>query len=560
MKLTGAQIILECLREQGVKTVFGFPGGTILPLYDALYGVEDLDHILVCHEQHAAHAADGYARATGRTGVVMATSGPGATNLVTGIATAYMDSVPLVAITANVIKENLGKDSFQEVDIAGITTPITKHNMIVGDISELADSIREAFFIAQSGRKGPVLVDVPKDLTTMEGQYARREPVPPDKGNDFWPSELDEAARAIDDSQRPFIIAGGGIISSGAEEELAQLVEKINAPITTTLMGIGGYPENSPHYTGMVGMHGSKTSAECITNCDLLIAIGTRFSERVTSSRAAFAPNAKVLHIDIDPAEIDKNIHADWQITGNAKDVLLRLLPKVALKEDTSWFDQVQAWKKQYPVDKPAKNALWPMEILRTMQASAPKDAIFTTEVGQHQMWAAQFLDIERPRQFITSGGLGTMGFGLGAAIGAAVGTGRRVVNIAGDGSFRMNMQELATAVSYNIPVTVLILNNHVLGMVRQWQTLFYDRRYSQTTLSESVDYALLAEALGAKGYRVSDGDSAGLRAVMKEAFSHEGPALICCDIHEDESVFPMIPGGATFEEIILDIGEITGK
>lgn len=551
MKLTGAQIILECLSEQNADTIFGFPGGTILPVYDALYSADGLHHFLTCHEQHAAHAADGFARATGRPGVVFATSGPGATNLVTGIATAYMDSVPLVAITANVIKENLGKDSFQEVDIAGITTPITKHNMIVQSVEEVADAVREAFFIAQSGRPGPVLVDIPKDLTVAETEYRRRAPVPPDHCDDFWPSELEDAARMIAESERPFIMAGGGVIAADAEQELADLVHKIQAPVTMTLMGTGAFPETDENYTGMVGMHGSKTSAECVQNCDLLIAIGTRFSERVTSDRTQFASQAKVIHIDVDPAEVNKNIRADLEIIGNAKDVLVQLLPKVQEKTDRAWLSQALEWKKQYPVDLPEKNARYPKKILETMQAYAPDDSVFVTEVGQHQMWAAQFLTIDRPRQFISSGGLGTMGFGLGASIGAAIGTGKRTVDIAGDGSIMMNIQEISTAVKYKLPVTILLMNNGVLGMVRQWQTLFYDKRYAETNLNRNANFTGIAEAMGAAAFHIQD--ESELDAKMKEAFSVEGPVLINCEIHEDESVLPMIPGGASFENIILD-------
>lgn len=555
MKLTGAQIILECLSEQNVDTIFGFPGGTILPVYDALYSADGLHHFLTCHEQHAAHAADGYARATGKPGVVFATSGPGATNLVTGIATAYMDSVPLVAVTANVIKENLGKDSFQEVDIAGITTPVTKHNMIVQNVEEVADAIREAFFIARSGRPGPVLVDIPKDLTIAETEYRRRAPVAPDRCDDFWPSELEQAAKMIAESERPFILAGGGVIAADAEKELADLVEKLQCPITMTLMGTGAFPESEENYSGMVGMHGSKASAECIQNCDLLIAIGTRFSERVTSDRTRFASQAKIIHIDVDPAEVNKNIRADLEIIGNAKDVLVQLLPRVEQKEDWTWLRQMLTWKKKYPIDLPSKNARYPKRILETLQCCAPQDAVFVTEVGQHQMWAAQFLTIDEPRQFITSGGLGTMGFGLGASIGAAIGTGKRVVDIAGDGSLMMNIQEITTAVKYNLPVTILLMNNGVLGMVRQWQTLFYDKRYAETTLNASRDFAGIARAMGAAAFHIKNPDE--LNEKMDEAFAVPGPVLINCDIHEDESVLPMIPGGAPYEDIILEFDEL---
>ena len=555
MQLTGAQIILECLKEQGVDTIFGFPGGTILPVYDALFQCAEIDHFLTCHEQHAAHAADGYARATGKPGVVFATSGPGSTNLVTGIATAYMDSIPLIAITANVVKANLGKDSFQEVDITGITTPITKHNMIVKDIDDLAEAVREAFFIATSGRPGPVLIDVPKDITTTMGEYRRRAPVAPDRCNDFWPSELEEAAKIANAAERPFIIAGGGIIAAGAEKELGSLVDTLNVPVATTLMGIGGYPEDSENFTGMIGMHGSKTSAQCVLNSDVIIAIGMRFADRVISDRSKFAPQAKIIHIDVDPAEINKNIPAGAEIIGNAKDVLVQWLPRLEKKDRGAWLEQVKSWKKEFPIDRPAKNARYPKRILETLQRYAPENTVYTTEVGQHQMWAGQFLKINKPRRLLTSGGLGTMGFGLGAAIGAAVGTGGPVVNIAGDGSFMMNLQELRTAVKYNLPVTVLIMNNHVLGMVRQWQTLFYDKRYAETTLEAEPDYVTLAAAFGARGYHIKD--ESELEETMKQAFSEgNGPAVIACDIHEDESVLPMIPGGSGFDEIIIDLEE----
>ncbi|HBU11338.1 MAG TPA: biosynthetic-type acetolactate synthase large subunit [Clostridiales bacterium] len=553
MKLSGAQIIMECLKEQGVDTVFGFPGGTALPIYDALYKYRhEIRHILTCHEQHAAHAADGYARATGKTGVVFSTSGPGATNLVTGIATAYMDSVPVVAITVNVEMKNLGKDSFQEIDITGVTSPITKHNMIVKDMARLADSIRLAFQIANSGRKGPVLVDIPKDLTMREAEYASAVPLPVSHHNQFSNQDIAAAARAVNESERPFLYVGGGVIASGAERELFELAKKIGAPVTTTLMGIGAFPQSDERYTGMIGMHGTKTSAMCATHCDLLIAVGARFSDRVTSDRAKFAKQAKVLHIDVDPAEINKNIAAQYEVTGNAKDVLAALLPEVKAKKGGEWGKQVQAWKERYPIYRAGKNAQYPKKILETAQDCAPEGALFTTEVGQHQMWAAQFLKIEHPREFITSGGLGTMGFGLGAAIGAAAGTGRRVVNIAGDGSFHMNLQEIVTAVKYTIPVTILVLNNNVLGMVRQWQKLFYEERYSNTTLNNPTDYVALARAFGAKGFHIPD--KTELKGTMEQAFREKGPVVIACDIHEDENVLPMVPGGRGLDEIIMEL------
>lgn len=543
---------MECLKEQDVDTVFGFPGGTVIALYNALYDYPEINHILTCHEQHAAHAADGYARATGKPGVVFATSGPGATNLVTGIATAYMDSIPMVAITGNVEKKNLGKDSFQEIDITGVTIPITKHNVIVKEISELADAIREAFYIAQSGRPGPVLVDVPKDITMMEGDYEPGKPKEVAHQNAFGKDDIAKAVRAINESKKPFIFAGGGVIAAGAEKELHELAKKLNAPVTMTLMGLGAFPADDGQYTGMIGMHGTKTSALCASHCDLLIAIGARFSERVTSDRTKFARQAKVLHIDVDPAEINKNINADYEVTGNAKDVLAALLPGVEKKQDDTWMEQVRHWKRSYPLDRATRNARFPKKVLQAMQDEAPEGTVFTTEVGQHQMWSAQFLRIDRPRQFISSGGLGTMGFGMGAAIGAAVGTGRQVVNIAGDGSFHMNLQEIVTAVKHQLPVMVLVLNNNVLGMVRQWQKLFYEERYSQTTLNNPTDYVKLAEAFGAYGVDISK--ERDLHAAFKKAFAHKGPVIVKCDIHEDENVLPMVPGGKPLDDIILDL------
>ena len=523
---------MECLKEQDVDTVFGFPGGTVIALYNALYDYPEINHVLTCHEQHAAHAADGYARATGKPGVVFATSGPGATNLVTGIATAYMDSIPMVAITGNVEKKNLGKDSFQEIDITGVTIPITKHNVIVKEISELADAVRDAFYIAQSGRPGPVLVDVPKDITMKD--------------------EIAAAVRAVNESKKPFIVAGGGVIAAGAEKELRELAGKLNAPVTMTLMGLGAFPASEERYTGMIGMHGTKTSALCTSHCDLLIAVGARFSERVTSDRTQFAKQAKVLHIDVDPAEINKNIRADHEVMGNAKDVLKAMLPGIKRKESGEWMEQIRHWKRSYPLDRATRNARFPKKVLQAMQEEAPEGTVFTTEVGQHQMWSAQFLRIEHPRQFISSGGLGTMGFGMGAAIGAAVGTGKQVVNIAGDGSFHMNLQEIVTAVKHKLPVMILVLNNNVLGMVRQWQKLFYDKRYSQTTLNNPTDYVKLAEAFGAYGMDISN--ERDLRAAFKKAFAHKGPVIVKCDIHEDETVLPMVPGGKPLDDIILDL------
>lgn len=551
MKLSGAQIVMECLKEQQVDTVFGFPGGTVIPIYDALYHYPEINHVLTCHEQHAAHAADGYARATGKPGVVIATSGPGATNLVTGIATAYMDSVPLVAITGNVEQKNLGKDSFQEIDITGVTIPITKHNVIVQKIEDLAKTIREAFFIAQSGRPGPVLVDITKDVTVESCEYTPEKPKAIVRPNHFRAADIATAAQALNDSKKPFIMAGGGVIASQAEQSLRKLAKKLNAPVTMTLMGLGAYPADCEQYTGMIGMHGTKASALCTAHCDLLITIGARFSERVTSDRMKFAKQAKVMHIDIDPAEINKNITADYEVMGDAKVILDALLPKVKQKTDKTWLEQAQAWKTKYPLDRATKNARFPKKVIQAMQEAAPEGTIFTTEVGQHQMWSAQFLKIEQPRQFITSGGLGTMGFGMGAAIGAAIGTGRQVVNIAGDGSFHMNLQEIVTAVKHQLPIMVLVMNNNVLGMVRQWQKIMFDGRYSQTTLNRPTDYVKLAEAFGAYGVDITN--EKDMVGAFKKAFAHKGPVIVQCDISEDENVLPMVPGGKTFDNIILD-------
>ncbi|MEG0585728.1 MAG: biosynthetic-type acetolactate synthase large subunit [Christensenellaceae bacterium] len=554
MKYTGAKIIMECLMQQQVDTIFGFPGSMVLGIYDALCDYPQIHHVLMCHEQHAAHAADGYARATGKTGVVVATSGPGATNLVTGIATAYMDSVPMVAITGNVEKKNLGKDSFQEIDITGITIPITKHNVIVKEVGELAQALREAFYIAQSGRKGPVLVDIPKDVLRQECEYIPQPPLPISPCNSFCEQDIKDAAAAIGASKKPFIFAGGGVISAHAQEELYALAKKLDAPVALSLMGIGAYPASDAQYTGMIGMHGTKASALCASNCDLLIAIGTRFSERVTAERNQFAKQAKILHIDVDPAEINKNMDAAYEVVGDAKDVLCALLPKIKQNKTNDWLQKALNWKEKYPLDRAGKNARFPKKLLQTLQAEAPKDAIFTTEVGQHQMWAAQFLKIEQPRKFLSSGGLGTMGFGLGAAIGAAIGTKKRVINIAGDGSFHMNMQELITAVTYHLPVTVLILKNNTLGMVRQWQKLFYDGRYSQTTLMRPIDYVKLAESLGAVGYDISN--EKDLHTALKKTFEQDGPVVLKCDICEDENVLPMIPDGKSLDDMILDLNK----
>ena len=551
MRLSGADIIIECLLEHGVKEVFGYPGGASLNIYDSLYKYQDkIKHYLTTHEQHAAHAADGYARATGKVGVVFTTSGPGATNIVTGLATAYMDSVPVVAITGQVATSLLGKDSFQEVDITGITMPITKHNFIVKDVNNLADIIRKAFEIAKDGRPGPVLIDVCKDVTSSFAEYERKEIEFKKKKPKICKHSLEKAIEAINRSQKPFICSGGGVISANASSELIQFVEKINAPIATTLMGVGGFPSSHENYTGLVGMHGSRTSNYAVSNCDLLIAIGARFSDRVISKVDKFAPHAKIIHIDIDPAEIDKNVDSDIALIGDVKEILTILVDSVEKKENSEWINRIKTWKKEYPVSYLDDDKLHPQYVVERISYLTDNDAIIATEVGQNQIWAAQFYKYQRPRQFISSGGLGTMGYGFGAAIGAKIGVKNKIVfDIAGDGSFRMNMAELATAVHYNIPVIVAILNNGVLGMVRQWQDLFYNKRYSQTTLDRPPDFVKLADAFGALGLRVvrkEDVDSAIIKAIDSGR-----PTIIDFVIDKDEKAFPIVPPGAPIDEII---------
>ena len=540
--------------EQGVDTVFGYPGGSVLHIYDELYKSSDkIKHILTAHEQGASHAADGYARATGKVGVCIATSGPGATNLVTGIATAYMDSVPMVAITGNVGTGLLGKDSFQEVDISGVTMPITKHNYIVKDISKLADTIREAFHIAASGRPGPVLIDVPKDLTINIWDYEKQEPKPVICQSDCM--DLEEVKNLIDlikDSKQPFIYAGGGIISSEASKTLLEFSEKIQAPVTTSLMGMGGFPTEHPLFTGMVGMHGTKASNMAVTEADLLIVLGARFSDRVTSDTKQFAPNAKVVHIDIDPAEIGKNIKAYHHIIGDVKQVLEAVLGEIPKIEHNEWVEQVSQWKEEYPLDYQRGPTLTPQYIIEKVSEVSRGDAIITTEVGQHQMWAAQFYKYKEPRTFISSGGLGTMGYGTGASIGAQIGMPhKQVVHIAGDGSFRMNCNELCTIRYYDIPVIILIINNQVLGMVRQWQTFFYENRHSQTTLDRGPDFVKLADAYDIPGYRVTTQEDFDM--IFTRAYSEKGPVVIDCQVDKDEFVLPMVPPGAPIKDLILE-------
>lgn len=549
MQMTGSQIIIECLKEQGVDTVFGYPGGTILNIYDELYRHPEINHILTSHEQGASHAADGYARATGKVGVCMATSGPGATNLVTGIATAYMDSVPLVAITANVGKPLLGKDSFQEIDIAGVTMPITKHSTIVKDISELARVIRRAFVIAKSGRPGPVLVDVTKDVTALKYEYEYQEPETVERvSNTIWVSDLEKAAKLINDSKKPFIFVGGGAAISGAADEVRELAHKLNAPVCDSLMGKGAFDGRDELYTGMLGMHGTKTANLGVTKCDLLVVIGARFSDRVTGNTDKFAQNAKILQIDVDPAEINKNVIVDASVIGDVKEVLERLLPKVEEQKPGEWVEKIMSMKQAYPL-KHNQEVLTGPYIIEELYRVTKGEAIVVTDVGQHQMWAAQYYNYSRPGQLITSGGLGTMGYGLGAALGAKTGRPDQVVvNVAGDGCFRMNMNEIATAVRSNIPVIELVINNHVLGMVRQWQTLFYEHRYSNTILNDKVDFVKLAEAMGAVGIRVTKREEVG--PALEKAIALNAPVVIDCQIDCDDKVFPMVPAGAPIEEV----------
>lgn len=553
MQLTGSQILVECLKEQGVDTIFGYPGGSVLNIYDELYRHQsEIRHILTSHEQGASHAADGYARSTGKVGVCLATSGPGATNLVTGIATAYMDSVPMVAITGNVSVNLLGKDSFQEVDITGITMPVTKHNFIVKDVNNLAETLRRAFEIAQSGRPGPVLVDIAKDVTANKTEYTK---VPIKKIRKKSDTILEEDIQAglemIRKARKPVIFIGGGAVISDAGDEVKEFVSKVHAPVADTLMGKGAFDGEDILYTGMLGMHGTKAANLSVTKCDLLITIGSRFSDRVTGNISKFAKNAKILQIDVDPAEINKNVSIHQSIIGDVEEVLKRLNAKLEQQDHESWVNQVLEMKEQFPLKYNPEILTGPY-ILEKIYELTQGDAIITTEVGQHQMWAAQFIKYKKPRTFISSGGLGTMGYGLGACIGAKVGNpDKTVINIAGDGCFRMNMNEIATATRYNIPIIEIIFNNHVLGMVRQWQSLFYGKRYSQTTLHDKVDFVKVAEAMGAKAYRITKKEE--VEVVLKEALSLNTPVVIECHIESDDKVWPMVAPGAPIEEVITE-------
>ena len=548
MQLTGSEIVIECLKEQGVDTVFGYPGGAILNVYDELYKHQnEIKHILTSHEQGAAHAADGYARATGKVGVCLATSGPGATNLVTGIATAYMDSIPIVAITCNVGVSLLGKDSFQEIDITGITLPITKHNFIVKDVNNLAATIRKAFAIAKKGRPGPVLIDIPKDVTANKAEYVKEKPVAVEPSQNICETQLDTAVEMIKDAKKPYIFVGGGAILSGASEELYTFAKKVDAPVTDSLMGKGAFPGTDPLYTGMLGMHGTKTSNYGVSECDLLIVIGARFSDRVTGNAQKFAQNAKIIQIDVDVAEMNKNVMISAGVVGDIKVVLDRLNERLEQQDHAEWVTKIQKYKEKYPLVY-HKDVLSGPFVVEEIYRQTKGEAIISTEVGQHQMWAAQFYKYTKPRTFLTSGGLGTMGYGLGAALGAKSGREDKVVvNIAGDGCFRMNMNEIATAVRHNIPVIQVVINNHVLGMVRQWQNLFYGQRYSATVLNDAVDFVKLAEAMGAEGIRATTQEE--FKSAFEKAMNLGRPVVIDCQIDSDDKVWPMVAPGAAISE-----------
>lgn len=558
MLKTGSDIIIECLLEQGVDTVFGYPGGAVLNIYDSLYMYSDkIRHVITAHEQAACHAADGYSRTTGRTGVVIATSGPGATNLVTGIATAYMDSIPLVAITGNVPTSLLGLDSFQEVDICGITMPIVKHNYIVKDITKLADTIREAFYIANSGRKGPVLIDVPKDITIGKTEY---EPKAPKKIINHNPDDIneqiDQAIEVIKSAKRPYIYAGGGVVSCNAVEEMDEFVTKINAPVSLSLMGQCAFDNTREEYLGMLGMHGTKASAMALNKCDVMIVLGSRFSDRVICNPGTFAKDTKIIHIEIDPAEIDKNIVVNYSVAGDIEYILAKMNEKLPQLEHKEWMDEVLGWKKQYalkmvPIE--SEDEVLPQDVLEELDRLTNGSAIITTEVGQHQMWAAQYYNFKKQRHFASSGGLGTMGYGLGAAIGSKVGNpGEVVVNVAGDGSFFMNLNELSSLAKHNIPVIELVFENDVLGMVRQWQRLFYGKRFSQTDIERGTDLMKLADAFGIEGVRITK--KSEIRAGLEKALSCGRPCLIDVVINKDINVLPMVPAGADVNEPIMDI------
>ncbi|MGN0564218.1 MAG: biosynthetic-type acetolactate synthase large subunit [Candidatus Heritagella sp.] len=556
MQLNGSDIIMECLLEQGVDTVFGYPGGAVLNIYDALYKYSDrIRHIETSHEQGAAHAADGYARASGKTGVVIATSGPGATNLVTGIATAYMDSIPMVAITGNVGRSLLGLDSFQEVDITGVTMPITKHNYIVKDVRQLADTIREAFYLAQEGRRGPVLVDIPKDISAQVTEYEPKTPVCPPPPAGPSQREIANVAELLSKARRPFLYLGGGVMAAEGSAAAKELAERLDAPVACSLMCQGGFDQHNRRYMGMLGMHGTKVSALALKNCDLFVAVGTRFSDRVLCNASTFATHCKIVQIDIDPAEIDKNILVDSKLCGDARLIMEQLLENLPQQHHEEWMKQVDAWQQEYPLVQRNGETDYPTPqyVLETLDRLTDGEAILTTEVGQHQMWAAQFYRFRHTHQFLSSGGLGTMGYGLGACIGAQLACPeKQVINIAGDGSFHMNCNELSTASKYGIPVIELLFNNQVLGMVRQWQKLFYGGRFSQTTLEKKTNYELLAQAFGVQAMTIRTKED--VEPVLTAALRTEGPVLINCLTDPDCNVLPMVPAGASAEEPLLEM------
>ena len=555
MQLTGADILIRTLIEQGCDTVFGYPGGQILNVYDSLYKYQnEIRHMLTAHEQGAAHAADGYARATGKVGVVMSTSGPGATNLVTGIATAYLDSIPLVAICGNVPTTQIGTDSFQEIDITGVTLPITKHNYFVGSVDNLADTIREAFALAQSGRPGPVLIDVPKDVQTAVCDYEPQAPVQPEERHAAKDVRIKEAAALINASKRPFIYFGGGLITSEAQEEMLALAEKIDAPIGCSLMGLSGIPTDHPRFLGMQGMHGHYASSMAMHDADLIISLGVRFNDRVTGNREKFAKLAQIIHIDVDGSELSKTVNSACGLRGDVKLTLQKLIPLVNAEQKPDWEKAVKALKETENDYLDIRPGLTPRNAIMTLNKHLGENTAVATDVGQHQMWAAQNVNFKKPRRFISSGGLGTMGFGLGAAIGAAVGTGERSVLVTGDGSFGMCLNELTTAVTYNVPVVILLMNNGVLGMVRQWQTLFFNKHYSNTILDRKTDFVALARAFGADGEAVDT--VAALDKAFEHAFSCDGPYVINCRIDKDEFVLPMLPPGGSMDDIIMKVGE----
>ena len=554
MVKNGAEILIDALVEQGVDTIFGYPGGAVLNIYDALYKNSDrIRHILTAHEQGAAHAADGYARATGKVGVCLATSGPGATNLVTGIATAYMDSIPMVAITGNVGTSLIGRDSFQEVYIAGITMPITKHNFVVRDVDELADTVRDAFRIAASGRPGPVLIDIPKDITAAKCEFIPKGKVEINETYEISDEELQTVADMIAASERPMIYYGGGVETSDAGDMLLQLQRKADIPSAHTMMAIGCIPDTEPLSLGMIGMHGTVSAAWAVERCDLLVCIGARFSDRVATNTKRFAPSAKVIHVDIDNAEINKNIGVDYAIVSDAETFLEKVMPYIKEAKHDAWRAQIAEWQTKLDyVPKDDESVIHPHQLLRTVAEETPEDTIIATDVGQHQLWSAQYNGRKHVRQFLTSGGLGTMGFGYGAALGAQVAfPDRTVVHITGDGSFHMNLNEICTAVSHNLPVITIIMNNRVLGNVRQWQTMFYGSRYSQTDPHRKTDYVKLADAFGARGFRVSN--IAELRDALREAMKRTGPVLIDAQIDKDERVLPMIPAGGTVDDLVTE-------